>query len=103
MEGFYRLGDSPEDHGYLVKLRLTVRHDADSKTYRVELTVSEERIESGFAAQRHGFGMPSSDLGTIPAPRFSSKRLEAIYNDTLAALKAQPAPLIDLLREESER
>ena len=102
-EGFYRLGESPEDMGYHVKVTLSVRHDAASKSYHAQLTVSEERIEGGFAAQRHGFGMPSRDLGTIPAPRFSSKRLEAIYSETLAALKQQPAPLIDLLEEESER
>lgn len=103
IEGVHRLGESPEDHGYSVKVTLSVRHDAASKSYRAQLEVSEERYEGGFAAQRHGYGMATRDLGSTPAPRFSVKRLEAVYNDTLASLKQQPAPLIDLLREESER
>lgn len=102
-EGFYRLGESPEDRGYHVKVTLSVRHDAASKSYHAQLSVSEERFEGGFAAHRHGYGMASRDLGTTPAPRFSSKRLEAVYDETLAALKQQPAQLIDLLREEAER
>lgn len=101
--GFYRLGESPEDHGYHVKVTLSVHHSTESKSYRVTLSVSEERIEAGFAAQRHGFGMAQRDLGTVAASRFSVKRLEQIFTAELQRLKASPADLIDLLREESER
>jgi hypothetical protein len=103
IEGFYRLGESPEDHGYHVKVTLSVHHDAASKAYSVTLTVNEERIESGFVSHRHGYGMAQRDLGTVAASRFSVKRLEQIYNQTLDTLKHGPAVLIDLLREESER
>lgn len=103
IEGFYRLGESPEDHGYNVKVKLSVHHDAESKAYRVTLSVSEERIESGFVSHRHGYGMAARDLGTVAASRFSVKRLEQIFTAELQRLKASPAELIDLLREESER
>ena len=103
IEGFYRLGESPEDMGYHVKVKLSVHHSAESKSYRITLSVSEERVESGFAAQRHGFGMAQRDLGAVDASRFSVKRLEQIFTAELERLKASPAELIDLLREESER
>ena len=101
IEGFYRLGDSPEDHGYLVKVTLSVHYDAGA--YRAQLAVSEERIEAGHVSHRIGYGMATRDLGTVLAPRFSSKRLDTYYSETLAALRAEPQPLIDLLREESTR
>jgi len=103
MEGFYRLGDSPEDQGYLVRLTLSVAYDAASKSYRCTLTVHEQRIEAGYVSERYGYGMPSRDLGTTPAPRYSAKRLATIYSDVIAALKSDRGPLLDLLREEESR
>lgn len=102
-EGFHWLGESPMDTGYRVRVTLTVRHDAGSKAYRAELAVSEERYEGGHAAQRFGFGMPSRQLGEVAASRFNAKRCEAIYAATLQELRSNPAPLIELLQEESER
>lgn len=103
IEGFYRLGESPEDMGYNVKVTLSVHHSTESKSYRITLAVNEERVESGFVSHRHGYGMAQRDLGTVAASRFSVKRLEQIYTAELQRLKTSPAELIDLLREESER
>ena len=100
-EGFHWLGESPADSGFRVRLRLTVRHEA--KAYHIELTVSEERYEGGFASQRHGFGMPSRQLGAVAAARYSAVRVQQIYDTALSELRANPQPLIDLLQEESER
>ena len=103
VEGFHRLGESPEDMGYGVKITLSVRHDPQSKSYRVQLSISEERYEGGFAASRHGFGMPSRELESHPATRFSAKAASALYAQVLKQLTADMSPLISLLQEESER
>jgi len=103
VDGFHRLGESPEDMGYGVKMTLSVRHDAGIKAYRVQLSISEERYEGGFAASRHGFGMPSRELESVPASRFSAKSAERVYGDVLKQLRADMSPLLELLAEESER
>lgn len=102
-EGFHYLGDSPANAGYQVKLMFFVRHDIESKSYRITLAVSEERFEGGFNSQKYGFGMPSKDLGSAPSGRFHAGRIEEIYDRELAKLKRDPQPLIELLQEESER
>ena len=103
VDGFHRLGESPEDMGYGVKMTLSVRHDAGIKAYRVQLSISEERYEGGFAASRHGFGMPSRELASVPASRFSAKSAERVYGEVLKQLRADMSPLLELLAEESER
>lgn len=101
VSGWHDLGPSPLDAGYRVRLALTVRYEA--KKYHAELTISEERYEGGFNAQRFGFGMPSRQLGAVDASRFSAKRCQMIFDATLASLRKNPQPLIELLQEESER
>lgn len=99
--GWHDLGPSPLDRGYRVKLTLSVQYAA--KKYHVGLEISEERYEGGFNAQRFGFGMPARQLATVEASRFSAKRCTQIFEATLADLRKNPQPLIDLLQEESER
>ena len=101
--GFHWLGDSPHDAAYRVKLMLTVRHDSASKSYRIGLSISEERYEGGFASQRHEYDMPSRFLGQVDASRFNANRATQIYEQTIAALRKDPEPLLSLLQEESER
>ena len=101
--GFHWLGDSPHDAAYRVKLMLTVRFDSASKSYRIGLSVSEERYEGGFASHRHEYNMPSKFIGVIDATRFSASRAQQIYERTIAELRKDPEPLVNLLQEESER
>lgn len=101
VSGWHDLGGSPLDRGYRVKVTLRVHYEA--KSYHAELTISEERYEGGFNSQRFGFGMASRQLGTTGASRFSAKRCTQIFEATLADLRKNPQPLIDLLQEESER
>jgi hypothetical protein len=101
--GFHWLGDSPHDAAYRVKLMLTVRFDSASKSYRIGLSISEERYEGGFASQRHEYDMPHAFLGQIDATRFSAVRVQQIYEQTLAELRKDPEPLVSLLQEEIDR
>lgn len=103
IQGHHYLGESPLDHGYRVKLTLSVRHSRESKSYAVDLAISEERYEGGFNSQRFGFGMAARHLGDVAATRFGQKRAEQIYSETLRELRSNPQPLIELLTEEGKR
>lgn len=103
VQGHHYLGDSPLDLGYRVKLTLSVRHSQGAKSYAIDLAISEERFQGGFASQRYGFGMEARHLGDVPATRFGEKRATQIFSDTLRDLRSNPQILIDLLAEESER
>jgi len=102
-EGFHWLGESPNDAAYRVKLTFSVRHDSTRKTYRVQLGISEERYEGGFASQRHEFHMPHKSLPDVPATRFSAKTAERVYGEILQQLRQDLTPLVELLQEESDR
>jgi hypothetical protein len=101
--GSHWLGDSPHDAGYQVRVTLAVDYDAASKLYTARLMISETRYEGGQVSQRHEREMPYRQLGEATATRFSAKRAETLYNETLAELKRNPQPLIDLLQEEADR
>ena len=103
VHGHHYLGESPLDSGYRVKVTLSVRHSREAKSYAVDLAISEERYESGFASQRYGFGMAARHLGDVAATRYGQKRAEQIFSETLQELRRNPQPLIELLEEESER
>ncbi|MBT2587919.1 hypothetical protein [Arthrobacter sp. ISL-95] len=103
VEGFHWLGESPNDSAYRVKVTLSVRHDSTRKIYRVQMGISEERYEGGFASQRHEFHMPHKSLPDVAATRFNAKSAERIYGGVLQALKVDITPLAELLQEEAER
>lgn len=99
----HRLGDSPHDAGYMVSVVLAVVYSISGKTYRVRLTIIETRYDHGLASERIEREMPVRRLSEVAGTRFSAKRVQAIYDETVAALRKNPQPLIDLLEEESER
>lgn len=101
--GYYYLGESPQDQGYNVKLTLKVSHDAMQKVYAAELDVTETRIERGEYGWRHDREMPHALLWQLPASRMSTGRLEKLYSQALAELRADPSPLIKLLEAEEKR
>lgn len=101
--GHHYLGESPLDHGYRVKVTLSVRHSKEARSYSIDLAISEERYEGGFASQRYGFGMTQRHLGDVAVSRFGAQRAEEIYSSALLELRRNPQPLIDLLTEESTR
>lgn len=101
--GYYYLGESPQDHGYNVRLTLKVSHDAMQKVYATELDITEDRIEHGQYGWRHDREMPHTLLWQQPASRMSRARLEQLYERALAELRADPSPLIKLLEAEENR
>ena len=101
--GGHWLGESPNDSGYRVQVTLSVAYDGLRKEFTVSLATGETRYESGQVSMRHEREMPVRRLGTYSATRFGAKRAETLYNEALAALRANPQPLIELLTEESDR
>lgn len=101
--GSHWLGDSPHDAGYQVRVALTVDYDAGSKRYTVRLSITETRYEGGQVSERIERDMPVRSLGQVAGTRFSAKRAEAIYDQTLTSLRHNPQPLIELLEQEAER
>ncbi|MDR6794853.1 hypothetical protein J2X12_002864 [Pseudarthrobacter oxydans] len=99
----HELGESPHDSNYRVFVTLSASYSRDTKAYAVRLAVSETRYEGGQVSLRHEREMPHKRLGEYSATRFSAKRAETLYNEALAALRADPTPLVELLTAESER
>lgn len=99
----YQVGESPHDSNYQVYVTLSASYSRDTRSYSVRLAVSETRYEAGQVSLRHEREMPFRRLGESPATRFSAKRAETLYNEALAALRADPAPLVELLQQEAER
>jgi hypothetical protein len=99
----YQVGESPHDANYQVYVTLSASYSRDTKSYTVALSVSETRYEAGQVSLRHEREMPVRRLGEYSATRFSAKRAETLYAETLKQLRTDPAPLVELLTAESER